>query len=145
MTACSGAQNQPDRTLGKWQGTATQLEATGSTSHYPLALDVAADSASITYPSLGCSATLTRLPSPDERPEFRETLTKGNNRCFDGGMVTLDPQSDSKKMIWRWEQANAKGQPVVVAATLKRVTVKKHTAKKPVAKSAAKAEAVQKN
>jgi CubicO group peptidase (beta-lactamase class C family) len=92
----------PAEPVGRWAGAGLQVDWLGNPLAVPrIALEFNADgAATISYPSLGCAGTLTRLNYSGDSIVYRETLTTGADKCLSGGVVTLRASGD--RWIYGW-------------------------------------------
>jgi hypothetical protein len=67
----------------------------------------------IRYPSLGCGGELQLRGTQDSRHVYRERVTSGRKRCYDGGTILASAARGA--MSWRWV-----GRGIEVLGTLHR-------------------------
>lgn len=98
------------RFAGKWSGTVEQPE--GETPAYKMVMTLdPSGGGSIDYPDLKCGGTLTYLKTEGVYSFYRERITRGKEKCIDGGTVRLKPNGG--KLEWYWY-----GGPVTARALL---------------------------
>ena len=87
---------------GRWQGAINQA---GYPS-YPAVLQLQSNAAGVpigtmTYPSLGCTASLTFARMGGTAAWFTESIQQGQGKCQDGGQISIDPIGDGA-MAWKY-------------------------------------------
>jgi hypothetical protein len=95
----------PGGIVGRWTGRVTQYGPGQKTESYPTAMTVTADdpgaaAGTIRYPSLGCGGDLQLLGVEASRHVYREHITSGRKRCYDGGTIFASVARGA--MSWRW-------------------------------------------
>lgn len=75
---------------GKWIGTGYQVDAY-SNDTWPIELDVSLSKKSCTvkYPSLDCGGEWQLVQANAHRATFKEVITDGKNKCYDGGRLEI--------------------------------------------------------
>jgi hypothetical protein len=91
--------------LGHWNGNGRQSD--GPT--WPLEIDVTSldegKCATAAYPSLDCTAEWECLEASNGRSiRAVERITKGVERCIDGGTMILELSDDGDAASWQWEE-----------------------------------------
>jgi hypothetical protein len=91
--------------VGRWTGDVTQYGPGQKTERYPTVMTVTADepgavAGTIRYPSLGCGGELQLRGTEASRHIYREHITSGRKRCYDGGTIFASVSRGS--MSWRW-------------------------------------------
>lgn len=84
---------------GSWSGSAHQSPA-GSSSDYPVSMSLNESGGSTDYPSLGCGGTLSLVSGNELASEYIEHITYGNDKCIDGGAVTV--RLKNNVVAWTW-------------------------------------------
>lgn len=103
---------QPRGLSGDWRGTGLQVGPDGVQSSWKIQLSITADNkAEITYPSLGCRATLHPTAATSSQIVFREEIIDGD--CIDGGYITALPLNG--RLFWFW---TSPGTPADASAVL---------------------------
>jgi hypothetical protein len=94
---------------GIWTGRVTQYGPGDTTARYRLRMKVTKTeqgvrAGSISYPGLRCAGELQLSRASGQHYVFRERITSGRNRCYDGGRITATVSGGS--MSWRWVGSN---------------------------------------
>lgn len=87
---------------GTWEGTGYQA---GTKSSWSMRLVVSGDSFSISYPSLSCSGYWSLNRTGPGTANFTEHITRGADKCVDGGSVTVGNFGQSR-MQFRWSSSD---------------------------------------
>lgn len=112
------AVNMPAPTLtGTWVGSGHQSPAGDAGADWSIAMTIGDGSGSIDYPSLGCGGSLSQTSRDDSSAEFHESITYGQDKCIDGGDITV--RFFKKKLSWTWV-GRADGRPYNAVAVLAR-------------------------
>ncbi|MET0050177.1 MAG: hypothetical protein ABW095_03735 [Candidatus Thiodiazotropha sp.] len=82
--------------LGVWEGEGQQPGVS-----WTIRITLREEEQLIEYPSLECGGYLTLLEETDAQLLFRETITFGNDICYDQGFVELTDQSQTE-LVYRW-------------------------------------------
>jgi hypothetical protein len=98
--------------IGTWRGTGHQTPAGASGADYPVVMVVGNGTASIDYPSLKCGGTLTQLSASGSSAQYREHISHGQDRCTDGGTVTVN--LDNGRLVWSWVGVDHGKQYIVI-------------------------------
>jgi len=110
--------NVPAQTLaGTWVGSGHQSPAGDAGADWSIAMTIRDDGASIDYPSLGCGGSLSQTSRDGTSAEFHESITYGQDKCIDGGDITV--RFFKGNLSWTWV-GQADGQPYNAVAVLKR-------------------------
>jgi len=102
---------------GIWVGNGHQSPAGAAGADWSIAMTVSDSGASIDYPSLGCGGSLTQISIDDSSAEYRESITYGQDKCVDGGTITI--RFFKGNLSWVWV-GQADGQPYNAVAVLTR-------------------------
>jgi hypothetical protein len=95
-----------DPLTGVWHGTGTQYPP-GRDPDWTIVMTINDHGGSIDYPSLSCGGTLTQLSRDANSAQFRETIVYGQQRCVDGGTITV--RLVNGKLTWSYTgSANGK-------------------------------------
>jgi hypothetical protein len=78
-----------DPLVGVWQGSGTQYPP-GRDPAWTIVMTINARDGTIEYPSLSCGGILAELARDATSAQFRETITHGQDRCIDGGTITVN-------------------------------------------------------
>ncbi|HEX5007192.1 MAG TPA: hypothetical protein VFV70_08780 [Hyphomonadaceae bacterium] len=89
---------------GEWRGVGWQVDPGGTQSSWTISMRVAAGSAAIDYPSLGCRARLHEVRRHADEIEFREEITQGP--CIDRGRLVVRPMDG--RLWWYWHDAQGR-------------------------------------
>lgn len=108
--------NVPSLT-GTWVGNGHQSPAGAAGADWSIAMTINDSGASIDYPSLSCGGSLTQISRDDSSAEFRESITYGQDKCVDGGTITV--RFFKGNLSWVWV-GQADGQPYNAVAVLTR-------------------------
>jgi hypothetical protein len=108
--------NVPSLT-GTWVGSGHQSPAGGAGADWSIAMTINDGSASIDYPSLGCGGSLAQISRDDASAEYRESIAYGQDKCIDGGTITV--RFFRGNLSWTWV-GQANGQPYNAVAVLTR-------------------------
>ncbi|MBN9221075.1 MAG: hypothetical protein J0I79_24275 [Mesorhizobium sp.] len=110
--------NAPAASLnGTWVGSGHQNPAGDAGADWSIAMTINDGGASIDYPSLGCGGSLSQTSRDNMSAEFHESITYGQDKCIDGGNITV--RFFKGNLSWTWfGQAN--GQPYNAIAVLTR-------------------------
>ena len=94
LESLAGPALRPGALAGTWEGTGIQSPADENPS-WPmrLVLDAGGDGV-VSYPSLNCSGTLTRVGPGRGGVVYREVITQGVETCISGG-----PSISSRKLV----------------------------------------------
>ena len=109
------AANEPDPFVGAWTGTGVQNDG----QRWPMLVTIESSNPGrcghIEYPSIPCAADWFCIErSSDGELRAREEVTKGRERCIDGGTMQMRVLPDGS-LNWAWQ-----GSGVVAEATLTR-------------------------
>ncbi|WP_027051075.1 hypothetical protein [Mesorhizobium erdmanii] len=112
------AVNVPAPSLaGTWVGRGHQSPAGDAGADWSITMTIRDDGASIDYPSLGCGGSLSQTSRDETLAEFHETITYGQDKCIDGGDITV--RFFKGNLSWTWV-GQADGQPYNAIAVLTR-------------------------
>jgi hypothetical protein len=100
LTLCFQGHALAQSLNGTWRGTGHQSPAGGAGADWSIAMTINANASSIDYPSLKCGGTLAQLSRTDSSAEFREHITYGQERCVDGGTITVKYLNG--QLGWSW-------------------------------------------
>jgi len=89
---------------GEWAGTAYQ---TDSESTWAMVLSFGRGGYTAEYPSLGCAARWRLLSVSRTRAVFRETLTKGAEKCAPRGRVVVE-RLNARQLGYRYSYQGSK-------------------------------------
>jgi hypothetical protein len=110
--------NAPAASLnGTWVGSGHQSPAGDAGADWSIAMTIGDASASIDYPSLGCGGSLSQTSRDDASAEFHENITYGQDKCINGGDITV--RFFKGNLSWTWV-GRANGQPYNAIAVLTR-------------------------
>jgi hypothetical protein len=110
------AVNVPSLT-GTWVGSGHQSPAGEAGADWSIAMTINDGGASIDYPSLGCGGSLSQTSRDDISAEYHESITYGQDKCIDGGNITV--RFFKGNLSWTWV-GQADGQPYNAVAVLAR-------------------------
>ncbi|MER8445937.1 hypothetical protein NKH52_22365 [Mesorhizobium sp. M1066] len=102
---------------GTWVGSGHQSPAGDAGADWPIAMTINDGGASIDYPSLGCGGSLSQTSRDDTSAEYHESITYGQDKCIDGGNITV--RFFKGNLSWTWV-GQADGQPYNAVAVLAR-------------------------
>ncbi|MBZ9797904.1 hypothetical protein [Mesorhizobium sp. ES1-4] len=102
---------------GTWVGSGHQSPAGDAGADWSIAMTIGDDAASIDYPSLGCGGSLSQTSRDDTSAQFHESITYGQDKCIDGGDITV--RFYKGNLSWTWV-GQADGQPYNAIAVLTR-------------------------
>ena len=102
---------------GTWVGSGHQSPAGDAGADWSIAMTIGDGSASIDYPSLGCGGSLSQTARDATSAEFHESITYGQDKCIDGGDITV--RFFKGNLSWTWV-GQADGQPYNAVAVLTR-------------------------
>ncbi len=102
---------------GIWTGSGHQSPAGAACADWAIAMTIGDGAASIDYPSLGCGGSLTQISRDESSAEYRENITYGQDKCIDGGGITV--RFFKGNLSWTWV-GQADGQPYNAVAVLSR-------------------------
>lgn len=88
---------------GEWEGTGYQ---TDSNSTWAMRLSVKGRAYAVEYPSLECGGTWRLLRLSRGRAVFRETITRGAERCAQRGTVVIE-RLNSRQLGYWFSQAGS--------------------------------------
>jgi len=83
---------------GAWEGTGYQSESENKT--WEMRLTVARGRYEVEYPSLECAGRWRLLSLSGTRAVFRETITRGAEKCSQGGRVVLQRLNSRQLGYW---------------------------------------------
>lgn len=86
--------------IGTWRGAGHQSPAGPGGADYPIVMTIGPNGASIDYPSLGCGGTLSQVSASGTSAQYRETITRGADKCITGGLVTVNLFRG--RLSWTW-------------------------------------------
>lgn len=89
---------------GEWAGTAFQ---TDSESTWAMVLSFGRGSYTVEYPSLECAARWRLLSVTRTRAVFRETVTKGAEKCAPSGRVVIE-RLNARQLGYRYSYKGSK-------------------------------------
>ncbi|TPM38291.1 hypothetical protein [Mesorhizobium sp. B2-3-4] len=102
---------------GTWTGNGHQSPQGDAGADWSITMTIGDGSASIDYPSLGCGGSLSQTSRDDMSAEFHESITYGQDKCIDGGDITV--RFYKGNLSWTWV-GQADGQPYNAIAVLTR-------------------------
>lgn len=102
---------------GTWVGNGHQSPAGDAGADWSIAMTINEGGASIDYPSLGCGGSLSQTSRDDTSAQYHESITYGQDRCIDGGDITV--RFFKGNLSWTWV-GQADGQPYNAVAVLTR-------------------------
>jgi hypothetical protein len=102
---------------GTWVGDGHQSPAGVAGADWSIAMTINDGGASIDYPSLGCGGSLTEISRDDTSAQYRESITYGQDKCVDGGAITV--RYVNGNLAWSWF-GQASGQQYNAIAVLTR-------------------------
>ncbi|MEO5758748.1 MAG: hypothetical protein ABIQ51_18010 [Mesorhizobium sp.] len=102
---------------GTWIGKGHQSPAGAGGADWAIAMTINDGSASIDYPSLSCGGSLSQTSRDDTSAEYHESITYGQDKCIDGGTVTV--RFFKGNLSWTWV-GKADGQSYNAVAVLTR-------------------------
>ena len=108
--------NVPSLT-GTWVGSGHQSPAGTTGADWSIAMTISDSGASIDYPSLSCGGSLAQISRDETSAEYRESITYGQDKCIDGGAITV--RFFKGNLSWTWV-GQADGQPYNAVAVLTR-------------------------
>lgn len=108
--------NVPSLT-GTWVGSGHQSPAGATGADWSIAMTINDGGASIDYPSLGCGGSLSQTSRDDTSAEYHESITYGQDKCIDGGNITV--RFFKGNLSWTWT-GQADDQPYNAVAVLTR-------------------------
>jgi hypothetical protein len=94
---------------GRWSGTVQQSGA----DPYSVTMELSGSQGSVDYPQLGCGGTLTMISSGGSSFSYRESITYGQKKCIDGGIIRVTADSSGTTLDWNWS-----GSGITASATL---------------------------
>lgn len=115
-----GAESPLAPSAGRWCGEITQA----GVPPYPMVMVLTADQTmggacgSTEYASIPCGGRLTCIAPADGAegvPRFRENLTSGQDRCVEGGVISIQVQGET--MLWEYRRPDG---ALDATATLRR-------------------------
>lgn len=117
--AAAAVAAMPVLPMGRWQGTVNQPGYSG----YPAVLQLQTTATGVpagamSYPSLGCTATLAFMRSEGNAVWFTESIQVGRGKCQDGGQIALAPTA-TDALTWKYFVPGNQG-AAVANATLRR-------------------------
>ena len=102
---------------GTWVGSGHQSPAGATGADWTIAMTIKDGGASIDYTSLGCGGSLSQTSRDDTSAEYHESITYGQDKCIDGGNITV--RFFKGNLSWTWV-GQADGQPYNAVAVLTR-------------------------
>jgi hypothetical protein len=90
---------------GSWEGTGYQSDSVDQT--WAMRLTAARGRYAVEYPSLGCAGRWRLLSLSRTRAVFRETITRGAERCSQGGRVVLQRLNPRQLGYWYSHRGSA--------------------------------------
>jgi hypothetical protein len=96
--AAVGGQTRGGWLRGEWAGTGYQSDSDDKT--WAMRLTAAGRVYAVEYPSLECAGRWRLLSLSRTRAVFRETITKGAERCSQGGRVVLQRLNARQLGYW---------------------------------------------
>ncbi|PZV39890.1 hypothetical protein [Mesorhizobium kowhaii] len=102
---------------GTWVGSGHQSPAGATGADWSIAMTINDGGASIDYPSLGCGGSLSQTSRDDTSAEYHESITYGQDKCIDGGNITV--RFFKGNLSWTWT-GQADDQPYNAVAVLTR-------------------------
>ncbi|MFB9978568.1 hypothetical protein ACFSQQ_18555 [Mesorhizobium kowhaii] len=102
---------------GTWVGSGHQSPAGATGADWSIAMTINDGGTSIDYPSLGCGGSLSQTSRDDTSTEYHESITYGQDKCIDGGNITV--RFFKGNLSWTWT-GQADGQPYNAVAVLTR-------------------------
>ena len=94
---------------GSWSGTVNQSGPGDYSSSYSAQMTLQGETGSMDYPSLGCGGTITFENQRDNFYFYRESITYGQKKCINGGMIAVLPEGNSVQWAWNGSGATASG------------------------------------
>jgi hypothetical protein len=94
---------------GQWSGTADQSGPGDYKSSYPAKMMLQGETGQADYPSLGCGGALTLENQRENFYFYRESITYGQKKCIDGGLIAFEPEGNSVHWAWNGSGATATG------------------------------------
>lgn len=85
---------------GTWRGSGHQSPAGPGGADYPIVMTIGPGGGSIDYPSLGCGGTLSLVSASATSAQYRESITRGADKCITGGLVTVNLFRG--RLSWTW-------------------------------------------
>lgn len=89
---------------GEWAGTGYQVD---TESTWPMVLNFRRGRYTVEYPSLECVASWKLLSVSRRRAVFRETLTKGAERCAPNGRIVVE-RLNARQLSYRYSYQGSK-------------------------------------
>jgi hypothetical protein len=89
---------------GTWRGTVHQSPAGEDASDYPVVMVITTSGGSIDYPTLGCGGSLRRLSGGNTSAQFRENITRGADKCVNGGIISVNLSQGRLSWTYRGQQ-----------------------------------------
>jgi hypothetical protein len=108
FSTSAGAQ-EVETINGSWSGSGQHAPAV----HYAIAMSISGNGGTTDYPDLHCGGMITRIGAGGSSGTFREHITRGADKCADGGTITVhvhDGQLD-------WASGGTSGDGVVAVLT----------------------------
>jgi hypothetical protein len=91
---------------GQWCGMADQVGPGQYRSEWSARLLLHGATGQMHYPSLNCGGSLTFVGQDGGAYFYRERISYGRSRCFDGGFVSIEPMGATVR--WRWNGSGAR-------------------------------------
>lgn len=111
--AAAAGQSRGGWLRGAWEGTGYQSDSEDKTT-WAMRLTVTRGVYAVEYPSLECAARWRLLSLSRTRAVFRETVTRGAEKCSQGGRVVLQRLNSRQLGYW----FSHKGSAVYVASAI---------------------------
>jgi hypothetical protein len=84
---------------GSWSGHVTQSNNNES---YDVEMELYGTNGSIKYPTLHCGGTLSLISANGGTYSYREHITFGTNKCYDGGTIRMNLVNPNDPTRWDW-------------------------------------------
>ena len=101
----AGGQTRGGWLRGTWEGTGYQSDSDDKT--WAMRLTVRGRGYAVEYPSLECAGRWRLLSLSRTRAVFRETITRGAERCSQGGRVVLQRLNSRQLGYWYSHRASS--------------------------------------
>jgi hypothetical protein len=84
---------------GSFEGDVTQNDPPGT---YTVQMELYGSMGSINYPSFPCSGELALERTDGSTYWYREHITRGTDRCVDGGLISIRRHTLGGETNWEW-------------------------------------------